>query len=123
MGTKKKTTVKTRNHVTPGNGKPGGGEPRRLASTVLPADGGARGGKPVHFSEMQRIIGVAEERRQTVNVKAWTSDGRVNDYNGWYVHHQYWRKGFVRLRNPVNRQIRLVPEIFIIEINGCKIYL
>lgn len=79
--------------------------------------------KVMHFSEMQHLIAVAEERRQTLNVRAWTSEGVINLYKRWYVHHQYWRKGFVRLRNPVNNEIRLIPEIYIIEINGYSIYL
>ena len=61
--------------------------------------------------------------RQTLNVKAWTTEGKVNEYNGWIVHHQYWRKGYVRLRNPSNGEIRLVPEIYILEVNGYSIYL
>lgn len=79
--------------------------------------------KAMHFTEMQHLMAIAEERRQLVNVKAWTSRGTINEYNGWLVHHQYWRKGYVRLRNPVNNEIRLVQEIFIISINGYSIYL
>ena len=79
--------------------------------------------KVMHFTEMQHYIALAEERRQTLNVRAWTSEGKINPYRGWLVHHQYWRKGFIRLRNPVNNEIRLIPEIYIIEINGYSIYL
>ncbi|WP_298454892.1 maintenance system killer protein [uncultured Prevotella sp.] len=77
----------------------------------------------MHFTEMQHYISLAEERRQTLNVKAWTSEGNINEYQGWYVHHQHWRGGYVRLRNPVNNQIRLIPEIYILEVNGYTIYL
>lgn len=79
--------------------------------------------KTMHFTEMQQLIAIAEEHRQTLNVKAWTTEGKVNEYNGWIVHHQYWRKGYVRLRNPANGEIRLVPEIYILEVNGYSIYL
>ncbi len=79
--------------------------------------------KVMHFTEMQHYISLAEERRQTLNVKAWTSDGNINEYKGWYVHHQHWRGGYVRLRNPVNNQIRQVPEIYILEVNGYTISL
>ena len=79
--------------------------------------------KTMHFTEMRHLIAIAEEHRQTLNVKAWTTEGKVNEYNGWIVHHQYWRKGYVRLRNPANGEIRLVPEIYILEVNGYSIYL
>lgn len=82
-----------------------------------------KGPNPIHFSEMQRLMDTAYQRRQTLNIKAFRSDGNRVEYRGWIIHHQYWRGGYVRLVNPVNRQIRLVPEVFIYEINGRKIYL
>lgn len=78
---------------------------------------------PIHFSEMQRLMDTAYQRRQTLNIKAFRSDGNRVEYRGWIIHHQYWRGGYVRLVNPVNREIRLVPEVFIYEINGMKVYL
>lgn len=82
-----------------------------------------KGPNPIHFSEMQRLVDTAYQRRQTLNIKAFRSDGNRVEYRGWIIHHQYWRGGYVRLVNPVNRQIRLVPEVFIYEINGMKVYL
>lgn len=82
-----------------------------------------KGPNPIHFSEMQRLMDTAYQRRQTLNIKAFRSDGNRVEYRGWIIHHQYWRGGYVRLVNPVNRQIRLVPEAFIYEINGMKVYL
>lgn len=82
-----------------------------------------KGPNPIHFSEMQRLVDTAYQRRQTLNIKAFRSDGNRVEYRGWIIHHQYWRGGYVRLVNPVNRQIRLVPEVFIYEINGRKVYL
>lgn len=82
-----------------------------------------KGPNPIHFSEMQRLMDTAYQRRQTLNIKAFRSDGNRVEYRGWTIHHQYWRGGYVRLVNPVNRQIRLVPEVFIYEINGMKVYL
>lgn len=82
-----------------------------------------KGPNPIHFSEMQRLMDTAYLRRQTLNIKAFRSDGNRVEYRGWIIHHQYWRGGYVRLVNPVNRQIRLVPEVFIYEINGMKVYL
>lgn len=86
-----------------------------------PYDSGSRG--VIHFSEMLHIIAIAEERRQTLNVTAWESDGNIVEYRGWLVHHDYWRGGYVRLRNPLNNQIRLVPQIYIFEINNLTVYL
>lgn len=82
-----------------------------------------KGPNPIHFSEMQRVMDTAYQRRQTLNIKAFRSDGNRVEYRGWIIHHQYWRGGYVRLVNPVNREIRLVPEVFIYEINGRKVYL
>lgn len=82
-----------------------------------------KGPNPIHFSEMQRLMDTAYQRRQTLNIKAFRSDGNRVEYRGWIIHHQYWSGGYVRLVNPVNRQIRLVPEVFIYEINGMKVYL
>lgn len=82
-----------------------------------------KGPNPIHFSEMQRLMDTAYQRSQTLNIKAFRSDGNRVEYRGWIIHHQYWRGGYVRLVNPVNREIRLVPEVFIYEINGRKVYL
>jgi hypothetical protein len=82
-----------------------------------------KGPNPIHFSEMQRLMDTAYQRRQTLNIKAFRSDGNRVEYRGWIIHHQYWKGGYVRLVNPVNREIRLVPEVFIYEINGRKVYL
>lgn len=79
--------------------------------------------KTIHFSEMQRYMDLAYQRSQTLNVTAWREDGHIVEYRGWKVYHQYWRGGFVRLRSPISRQIRTVPEIFIIEVNGMRMYL
>ncbi len=77
----------------------------------------------IHFNEMLHMLAVAEERRQTLNIRAWTSEGKINYYQGWLVHHDYWRGGYVRIRNPRNREIRMVPQIYIFEINNLKVYL
>lgn len=77
----------------------------------------------IHFSEMQRLMDTAYQHSQTLNIIAWRGDGHKVEYRGWKVYHHYWRGGYVRLVNPLNHQIRLVPEIFILEINGLKVYL
>ncbi|KXB86093.1 hypothetical protein HMPREF3034_00041 [Prevotella sp. DNF00663] len=77
----------------------------------------------IHFNEMLHVLAIAEERRQLVNIKAWKSTGEIVVYKGWLVHHDYWKKGFVRLRNPLNNEIRAIPEIYIFEINNHQVYL
>ena len=77
----------------------------------------------MHFSEMLKVIARAYEYRQTLNIKAYKSDGHIILYKGWLIHHDYWRGGYIRIRNPKNREIRMIPEIFILEVNNKKIYL
>ena len=79
--------------------------------------------RAVHFNEMLHMLAVAEERRQTLNIKAWKSNGNIVSLKGWVVHHDYWRGGYVRFRNPLNGEIRMFPQIFIFEINNYKVYL
>lgn len=77
----------------------------------------------LHFSEMLHLLSEAYRTGMQVDVWAWKSNGQANHYAGWLVHGDYWRGGWVRLRNPVNGEIRLVPEIFIYRFNGHNIYL
>ena len=78
---------------------------------------------PIHFKQMQQLLDIARESRQKVNVSAWDSKGNVIEYRGWLVSSSSWRKGWHRLINPVNNEIRTVPDIFIFNINGHQIYL
>lgn len=81
--------------------------------------------RPIHFTEMMRVLSLAFQHRQTVTVKAWSiaDHGEIIEYRNWYVHGEYWRGGFIRLRNPINGQIRTVPDIFIFELNGRRVFL
>lgn len=79
--------------------------------------------RPYHFTEALHLISEAQRTKSTVNIKAWKIDGNINYYEGWYVISNYWIGGYLKLRNPVNNEIRRVPEIYIFEINGHKIYL
>ena len=79
--------------------------------------------QPIHFKKMQQLLDVARDSRQRVDVKAWDSKGNVIDYRGWLVSSSSWRKGWHRLVNPVNNEIRTVPDIYIFNINGHQIYL
>lgn len=80
--------------------------------------------KAIHINEAMQILDRAREHKQTVNVRAWEGKtGEVLDYKGWQVSSSSWKKGWHRLVNPRNNEIRTVPDIFIFEINGLSIYL
>ena len=79
--------------------------------------------KPIHFKQMQQLLDIARESRQKVNVSVWDQKGNVIEYRGWLVSSSSWRKGWHKLINPVNNEIRTVPDIFIFNINGHQIYL
>ena len=79
--------------------------------------------KPIQMKQGQQILDVARESGQKVFVKAWDSKGNIIEYNGWLVSSSNWRGGWHRLLNPVNNQIRTVPDIFMFNINGLPIYL
>ncbi len=79
--------------------------------------------RPVHFKQAQQMLDVARESRQQVTVSAWDRKGNIIVYRGWLVSSSSWRKGWHKLINPVNSEIRTVPDIFIFNINGHQIYL
>lgn len=79
--------------------------------------------KAIHFNEMLHMLAVAEERRQTLNIKVWKTHGEIVELKGWLVHHDYWKGGYVKFRNPLNGEIRMFPEIFIHEINNQRVFL
>ncbi len=79
--------------------------------------------KPIQMKQGQLMLDAARETRQRVNVLAWDSKGNIIEYRGWLVSSSNWRGGWHRLLNPVSREIRTVPDIFIFNINGHQIYL
>lgn len=80
--------------------------------------------RAVHFKEMQQLLDIAKDRRQTVNICAWEgSTGEIIKYYGWYVSSSNWHKGWHKLISPDSRQIRTVPDIFIFKINEHPVYL
>jgi len=80
--------------------------------------------KPIHFNEAMQLLDVARESKQRVNLLVWEGKtGNVIEYKGWMVSSSSWRKGWHKIINPVNNQIRTVPDIFIFNINGHQIYL
>ena len=70
--------------------------------------------RAIHFKDAMQVLDLARERRQT---------GNVLEYRGWMVSSSSWKKGWHRLINPTNNQIRTVPDIFIFEVNGLSVYL
>ena len=80
--------------------------------------------KPIHFNDAMQLLDVSRESKQRVNLLVWESKtGNVIEYKGWMVSSSSWRKGWHKIINPVNNQIRTVPDIFIFNINGHQIYL
>jgi len=80
--------------------------------------------KAIHFNEAMQMLDLARERKQTVNLKVWElQTGNVIEYRGWLVSSSNWKGGWHRVVNPMNNQIRTVPDILIHEINGLSIYL
>ena len=80
--------------------------------------------EPIHFNDAMQLLDVARESKQRVNLLVWEGKtGNVIEYKGWMVSSSSWRKGWHKIINPVNNQIRTVPDIFIFNINGHQIFL
>lgn len=79
--------------------------------------------KPIHMKEGQQLLDIARDARQKVWITAWDSQGNIVHYDGWIVSSSNWRGGWHRLTNPVSREIRTIPDIFMFNINGHPIYL
>jgi len=79
--------------------------------------------KPIHMKEGQQLLDIARDARQKIWVTAWDSQGNIVHYDGWIVSSSNWRGGWHRLTNPVSREIRTIPDIFMFNINGHPIYL
>lgn len=78
---------------------------------------------PIHFNKAMQLLDIARDAQQRVNVTAWDSKGNILEYRGWLVSSSSWRKGWHRLVNPVNSEIRTVPDIFIFNVNGHQVFL
>lgn len=79
--------------------------------------------KSIHISEMQKQMDIARIRQQQINLKAWKSDGTVIEYHHWLVKGGHGKGGHHRLLNPVNKEVRTVPDIYIFEFCGKSVYL
>lgn len=78
---------------------------------------------PIHINEGLQLLDIARDSRQRVSIMAWDSKGNIIEYKGWMVSSSDWRRGWHRIVNPVNNQIRTVPDIYMFNINGHPIYL
>ena len=78
---------------------------------------------PIHINEGLQLLDIARDSRQRVNILAWDSKGNIIEFKGWLVSSSDWRRGWHRIVNPVNNQIRTVPDIYMFNINGHPIYL
>lgn len=76
-----------------------------------------------HINDVCLLLDKAKADEAAVNLQAWTSDGRVIDYSGWLVKGGSWRGGFHRLMNPVNGEVRTVPDIYIFNFLGKPVFL
>lgn len=79
--------------------------------------------RPIHFKKAQQLLDIARDAQQRVDITAWDSKGNIIEYKGWMVSSSSWRKGWHRIVNPVNSEIRTLPDIYIINVNGHQIYL
>ncbi len=78
----------------------------------------------IHINDAMQVMDIAREQHQKVDLVVWEGQtGEIIRYKGWLVSSSSWRGGWHRIINPVNNQIRTVPDIFIISINGQPIYL
>ncbi|MCR4602444.1 MAG: maintenance system killer protein [Prevotella sp.] len=75
------------------------------------------------MKQSQQMLDIARESGQPVDIRAWDSRGNVILYKGWRVSSSSWKGGWHRIINPVNHEIRTLPDIYIFEINGHPIYL
>ena len=78
----------------------------------------------IHINDAMQVLDIAREQHRKVDLQVWEGKtGEIIDYRGWLVSSSSWRGGWHRIVNPANNQIRTVPDIFIISINGQPMYL
>ena len=81
--------------------------------------------RSLHISEAQKLLDTARIYRQQVDITAWSlaDEGRAIRYQNWTVTSGNWHGGWHKIRNPRNGEIRTLPDIFIIRLNGHPIHL
>ena len=76
-----------------------------------------------HINEVLRIMDQAHRDHATVKLRAWTTDGRAIDYDGWLVSGGSWRGGFHRLTHPQTGEVHTLPDVFIFNFLGLAVFL
>lgn len=77
----------------------------------------------LHINAVRQFLDECIESRDRVDITAMTTHGAVVLYTGWLVIGSHFRGGTHRLKNPVNGQIRSVPDILIFTVNNHPVYL
>ena len=76
-----------------------------------------------HINEVLKMMDKANADHATVKLRAWTTDGRTVNYDGWLVSGGIWRGGFHRLMHPATGEVHTLPDVFIYEFLGLPVYL
>lgn len=76
-----------------------------------------------HINEVLKMMDKAKDDHATIKLRAWTTDGRTVNYDGWLVSGGSWRGGFHRLMHPATGEVHTLPDIFIYEFLGLPVYL
>ena len=76
-----------------------------------------------HINEVLKMMDKAKDDHATVRLRAWTTDGRTVNYDGWLVSGRSWRGGFHRLMHPATGEVHTLPDVFIYEFLGLPVYL
>jgi len=79
--------------------------------------------KAMHIKEVQLAMDKAMAEESPVSIRAVKSNGEWVDYTGWLVIGSHWRGGNHRLKNPLNGEIRTLPDVCIKYFNGRRMYL
>ena len=76
-----------------------------------------------HINEVLKMMDKANADHATVKLRAWTTDGRTVNYDGWLVSGGSWRGRFHRLMHPATGEVHTLPDVFIYEFLGLPVYL
>ena len=76
-----------------------------------------------HINEVLKMMDKANADHATVKLRAWTTDGRTVNYDGWLVSGGSWSGGFHRLMHPATGEVHTLPDVFIYEFLGLPVYL
>ena len=76
-----------------------------------------------HINEVLKMMDKANADHATVKLRAWTTDGRTVNYDGWLVSGGSGRGVFPRLMHPATGEVHTLPDVFIYEFLGLPVYL